>query len=90
MPIAFTSTLTHKPMKIEKRPPKLTANPNPGTRNRHQQKMPTFSDKLWTSAALDLLDELLEEAAFVGTSSAKASTPSYVQKLWSNCTSKLK
>jgi len=45
----------------------------------------TFSDKLWTSAALDLLDELLEGAGFVGTSSAKASTPSCVQKLRSNC-----
>ena len=43
----------------------------------------TFSDKLWTSAALLLFDEFRREAAFVTTSSANASTPSYksIQKI---------
>ena len=37
---------------------------------------PTFSDKLWTSAALLLFDELRRGAAFVATSSTNASRPS--------------
>ena len=42
----------------------------------HKTKILTFSDKLWTSAALLLFDELRDGAGFGGTSSTNASRPS--------------